>query len=343
MNASRLSEIDLMRPIVILLLVLMHAFVIYSPSAATWHLPMGIHDVPAYHWVQELSYSFLLEAFTFISGYVYGYVVFIRKKEYSFVGLINNKFKRLIIPSIIFSLLYTPLFYEKEISVGTYTYDLICGMGHMWYLPMLFACFVATWMIQKIKIGEFYKIVFLLILSVLSARVPSLFRMNVICYYLFFFYIGYYLLQKKNLLLQYVDFRLVVWGYIFTIIPLIMLRQYLQSEQTEILEYTTLLYRFGAKLTMIVYSSLGTIALFLTCLNWSMKHSVNSFMLELNGYCMGIYLLQQFILKFLYYYTDLPQIGSYILPIVSFLITLVLSYIITKISCKTRIGRMLLQ
>ena len=209
---SRLSEIDLMRPIIIILLVLMHFFVIYSPTAYTWPLPAGIHGVVAYHWIQELSYSFLLEAFTFISGYVYAYAVLYRKKEYSFCELANNKFKRLIIPSIIFSLLYTTMFYGKEVVFPRYLYDLACGIGHMWYLPMLFVCFLTTWVIQRIKINEHLKLVILLFLAIFSAKMPSLFRINTISYYLFFFYFGFYILTKRDKISKHSGLGLFIGG-----------------------------------------------------------------------------------------------------------------------------------
>lgn len=220
-----------MRPIVIVLLVLMHSFVIYNPSAMTWPLPSGIRDVPAYNWIQQISYSFLLEAFTFISGYLYGYAIYGKGKVYSFKELFCNKFKRLIIPSIVFSLLYTPLFYGKELVLKTYLYDLICGIGHMWFLPMLFAVFIIVWFLQRIRISELYKLIALLLLAVLSARLPSLFRVNTICYYLFFFYLGMYFYQKKECWLKICERSyLFVLGYVVVIIPLLLFHQEMMAD-----------------------------------------------------------------------------------------------------------------
>jgi hypothetical protein len=64
---------------------------------------------------------------------------------------------------------------------------------------------------------------------------------------------------------------------------------------------------------------------------------------ELGNMCMGVYLLQQFLLKYLYYYTMLPNIlGAYLLPWVGFIIALILSTVLTFIMRKTSVGRIIL-
>ena len=342
---SRLSEIDTMRPIIIVLLILMHSFVIFSPSASTWPLPHGIRNVSAYHWIQELTYSFLLEAFTFISGYVYAYN-FLFKQKNTFISLVKNKFKRLIVPSIIFSLLYAPLFYGKDIVFPRFLYDLICGIGHMWYLPMLFACFILTWVIQRINIPELYKLSMLLMLAILSVRLPGLFRINTICYYLFFFYFGFYMFTLRNKLRNYTKYlnSFCLWGgYLLILVSLILMRQNLTVIAGETCGYLSLIVKFSSKIIVILYSLIGTLTLFMTCLKCSKNHGTINSIQELNNYCMGLYLIHQFILKYLYYYTDLPKLGTYILPFVGFIITLTFSYFLVKYACKTRLGRFLFQ
>lgn len=76
---QRLSEMDFMRPIVIVLLVMMHSFTMYSVG---WEKPLCIGEVPAYRWIQVITYGCMLEAFTFISGYLFGFQM--RKKMRGF-------------------------------------------------------------------------------------------------------------------------------------------------------------------------------------------------------------------------------------------------------------------
>lgn len=64
---------------------------------------------------------------------------------------------------------------------------------------------------------------------------------------------------------------------------------------------------------------------------------------ELNTTCFGIYLFQQFVLQILYYKTSLPTIvGPYWLPWIGLILTLIISYILTKLTLKTKIGRELI-
>ena len=336
----RLSEIDIMRPTIIILLVLMHSFVIFSPTASTWPLPAGIYEVKLYHWIQELSYSFLLESFTFISGYVYAYAVLYRNKNYSFISLAYNKFKRLIIPSVIFSLLYTPLFYEGNVNCSHFIYDIICGIGHMWYLPMLFMCFLVTWIIQRVRINELLKLVLLLLLAVISIRLPSVFRMNTVCYYLFFFYLGYNMYKRRKR--PTINIKMYYWGgYLLVITPLIVLRQELVSYAFEASSWMALIAKLFSRVIVLSYSLMGTILLYHSCLHYSRTNGVSSFVVCFNKYCMGIYLVHQFVLRYLYYYTNMPCIGTYCLPFISFLFTLTISYVFVKYACCTKVGYIL--
>ena len=102
-----LEEINIIRPLVIILLVLMHAFTMYGGS---WPKPERIEDVELYFWIQRFSFACMLEMFVFISGYLFAYQVCELKKKYFFLQLIKVKFKRLIIPCIVFSLFYSFLF-----------------------------------------------------------------------------------------------------------------------------------------------------------------------------------------------------------------------------------------
>lgn len=110
MNKSKqLDEVNFIRPMVILLLVVLHSFTMY---AGGWSMPEGINDVRTYFWIAKLSYSFILEMFVFLSGYLFANQIYQLQKKYTFLGLLKNKFKRLIIPSIVFSLFYSILFYS---------------------------------------------------------------------------------------------------------------------------------------------------------------------------------------------------------------------------------------
>jgi len=67
-----LSDAAIIRIILVVLLVLYHAF---APFSGAWSPIEGYEEVAAYWWLDKLSYAFMLETFVFVSGYVFGYQV----------------------------------------------------------------------------------------------------------------------------------------------------------------------------------------------------------------------------------------------------------------------------
>lgn len=65
-----LTEVSVIRPILIVLLVVYHSFIIYQGG---WSEPDGFEPNRTYWWISKASYSFMLEAFVLISGYVFAY------------------------------------------------------------------------------------------------------------------------------------------------------------------------------------------------------------------------------------------------------------------------------
>lgn len=180
-----LSEVAIIRPILIFLLVFYHAFAIYSGA---WAPIKGYPDVPVYWWLDKLSYVFMLEMFVFISGYVFGFQIRTKGNEkLKAKNLLWGKFKRLMIPCIVFSLLYILLFGNIAQPVQKTVYDLLNGVGHMWFLPMLFWCFVGVWVIEKLRLKAKWIIPVLVLCSICSFLPMSL-RMGTDMYYMFFFF-----------------------------------------------------------------------------------------------------------------------------------------------------------
>lgn len=72
-KSGMLSDIVFIRLTLILLLVVYHSFIIYRDH------PAGYEDITCYSWIAKISYSFFLEAFVAISGYIYAYQILVRK------------------------------------------------------------------------------------------------------------------------------------------------------------------------------------------------------------------------------------------------------------------------
>lgn len=105
-----LYEISFMRPVLLVLLVGYHAF---APFCGAWETPIDIcHEFygGGYKWIALFSRAFRLEAFVFVSGYVFAMQIIQKNKFTSVIELAKSKFIRLIIPCWIFGLVYWLMF-----------------------------------------------------------------------------------------------------------------------------------------------------------------------------------------------------------------------------------------
>lgn len=190
-----LSDVAIIRVVLIVLLVFYHAFLVYSGG---WKLSGNFPFIKTYWWMDRLSYAFLLETFVFISGYVLGFQVRTNGENIiEFLGLLRAKFKRLIVPSVFFSFFYILLFGDISQPIIDTCRGVISGTGHMWFLPMLFWCFISLGIIERLRINPKYVIPLLFLCSICSFILIPL-QLNKAMYYMIFFYAGFFL-QRRNL------------------------------------------------------------------------------------------------------------------------------------------------
>lgn len=193
-----LTNVAIIRPVLLVLLVLYHAFAIYGGA---WPSIEVYPKVPVYWWLDKLSYAFMLEMFVFILGYVFGFQVRTKGAEkLKAKNLLWGKFKRLMIPCMVFSMLYILLFGNITQPVYKTFYDLMNGVGHMWFLPMLFWCFVGVWVIEKLHLKAKWMIPILVLCSICSF-LPLPLHLGTAMYYMVFFYVGYEI-QKEDISLD---------------------------------------------------------------------------------------------------------------------------------------------
>lgn len=66
-------------------------------------------------------------------------------------------------------------------------------------------------------------------------------------------------------------------------------------------------------------------------------------LITLSGYCYGVYIYQQFILKYLYYNTTFTSnVPVWAFPWIGFVFTLIMSLILCHLTLKTKFGRYLI-
>lgn len=350
-SPKMLSDVVVIRPILIVLLVFYHAFLIFQGG---WGSAGQFPEVKAYWWLDKLSYSFLLEMFVFISGYVLGYQV--RMKGESILSaktFFGKKIKRLMIPCIVFSALYMVLLGDISQPILQTLYCLVNGVGHMWFLPMLFWCFAIVWIIEKLELGPHLIFPLLLPCSICSFF-PLPFRIGVSMYYVLFFYVGYHI-QRNNINLEsFYSLRWIVvliTSFLVLFLSLTLVQQCLIKPVPNgaLLSGESVLFKVIrvslSNTAKIVYSSVGVAMLF--CLVGFFEKNRTDYLpqwvISVGSLCMGVYLLQQFILKLLYFHTALPSLVSPLwLPWVGFTIALAGSLLLSYFLRETRIGRFLI-
>lgn len=337
-NKKILVDIGIIRPIIISFLVIYHSFIIYIGG---WKQPVNFVPIGEYYWIAKFSYSFMLQMFVLLSGYIYAYQIIDLNKKYTFRNLFISKTKRLILPSILFSIVYVICFNPYN-GITNIIIKILSGAGHMWFLPMLFWCFIVGYVIEKSKFNDLAKLCFCSFLTFFSLNIIP-FGLGLMFKYLFFFYLGFIIYKYKKTLLHH-NSSLLITSLIFLYLICFI---YVQQLDTSPNINNKILLELIKKISILLYTTAGCISMYLIT-NKILARAKNDnkiiqLILYFNPYCFGIYLFQQFILQYLYYHTTLPNsISPYWLPWISFIITIISSYILTKITLKFKIGKLLI-
>lgn len=336
----RLDEVTLMRTILALLIVFMHSFTCYNGS---WAPPAGYVEIPLYKWLTRTSFAFTLEAFVFLSGYLFAFQRITLQRTDGFWKLTINKLKRLILPSIIFSVLYFVLFFEYK-GVGNAAYSIVNGCGHMWYLPMLFWCFVGGWLLEQVKIKDGWKMAFLVVLNLFTIITLPL-RLSNAFSFMVYFYAGFLFYKYNDKIKSLITpKRLVITWLVFVVFFVVFrpLRDVLVTKENQSVFLKLMIY-VGNNACRLLYASAGLTAFYGTAVYYTQRHQLSETTKQIAACCFGIYLFQQFVLQLLYYKTEFPLwVGPYLLPWCGFVIAAVISYVLSDLLLKTKVGKFLI-
>ena len=344
-----LMDVVVIRLALIILLVLYHSFCIYTGA---WKVPYdNFHKIVGYDWIGMLSHQFRLQGMVFISGLLFGYNMTKKeKKELHFLPFILQKAKRILLPCLFFGIIYYLLFYDLSVSWTTIVYRIMNGCGHLWFLPMIFWCFIITYILAHYpplleRRQIFYTILAVsCMLAVLNPLSFLPFGLGKVGHYYIYFLIGF--LLKQNL----ISFPKDTWMHQLTAILIfctafiayMILRDKWDSQDALIMN----IIRSASFNICTLLTSLSAIYTFYNVsnrkkvINWLKSKPM---LITLSGYCYGVYIYQQFILQYLYYKTNIPMtVNEYALPWIGFAVTLCLSLTLCWLTLKTRFGRFLI-
>lgn len=294
------------RPLLILSIVIGHSFAIYSGSWS-FQFGRGVDFIPAYDWVNPAFISFHLQAFFFISGYLFWMKGFVDEtlSPVSYYKFLRKKFTRLYIPSIVFSLLYL-YFFTSPIDERDLLEALVLGEGHLWFLPTIFWCFAihrlfAKW--GREHLWTYLLIAFLSIYvgTVISYLFPSLFTalLATIARYYFFFVLGASIRYTgiDRYLKNKWGGRITTYTIIF-IIAFFVLWGMTMVDNWHLIGHDRIekMLDFGLSPLSALAGTLAMYTIWLRMEQCKYSDKVARTWIYLSGICFGVYAVHQFIL-----------------------------------------------
>ncbi len=207
MKEERLCEPDVIRAVAAVIVVFFHAyFMMYAPA----HFPDTIEIYrEKYYWFNSICLWFHMPIFTFVSGGVYGYLWTTKGKYRDFWPFVKSKIQRLLVPYVVFAVIFmltTNAWNWSSLYSGAYS--------HLWFLSMLFWCFVGIGVVNRLKIWihevipSYASTALILFLSFIGLLLPkSAYNMIGIAYFykwFFWFYLGYTIYANRNSVYAYV-------------------------------------------------------------------------------------------------------------------------------------------
>ena len=290
-------------------------------------------------------YCSFLETFVFLSGFLYGESS--KRKTETFSGLVISKFKRLIIPCVVWGIVYEIVVCEKSWLSLADLWTVVNGLGHLWFLPMLFWCFLFEFILKECHIGQNKLMIILAVVAILPY--PALpFKLNTAFYYLLFFHLGF--MANKNEIIpkiQSFSSRLniaLLCVYVLLFVGGTIVRDWIDvpSIQSQLVKRPCISL---CHLSRLVYSLFGVVAYIIVGLKiseWIRNKSRTKAMfskIALNSF--GIYLLQEIFMKVLYYQTNIGVSLGNATPFVCFIIVLALSFLCSSLLKKLRFSKYL--
>lgn len=339
-----LYEVSIIRPTIIFLLVVLHSFTKISAGGSRTN---DYELATVYQWFCWLVSGFRIETIALIAGYVFAYQSLDLNKSYKFGPFLWKKFKRLIIPMLVFGLIYYFCFYfdSDSFEVKSFLVTLFSGCGHLWFLPMLFWCFLAIWFIDCFKLSSWFT--FLLFAAITIIPIPSMpFGLGRLPHFLFFVYAGYFLWTKRDWILKHcLNNVTIIAFWIAYVVLVVIVHLVIPTTSTETTVMQKGLIYITKRVVGLLMSCCGIMALYLMVCKTTTKadYHPRQWVIKASDNCYGVYVYHQFILVILYFFTPLVAVCHPLLvPWIGLVVALGASLLLTKITLMSRVGKLLI-
>ena len=339
-----LYEVSLIRPMVIFLLVVLHSFTKIAHGGGN---SQDYQLEESYQWFVWLISGFRIETIALVAGYVFSYQSHDLGRSYKLLPFVYKKFKRLIIPMLVFGLVYYFCFYfnVSVFTVKDFILKILSGCGHLWFLPMLFWCFMAIWIIDHYKLNSWVLLVILVIVSI--APTPKLpLGFSRLPHFVFYVYGGYYLWTKRELLFhRFLSWQWVSLLWLLYIVLVVIYHTVLPQDHSAITSINALIPVLGTNSVKLLIAVAGIVALYLTVCMFTTKEGFRPkpWVISASDNCYGVYVYHQFILVWIYFYTPLVNtLHPLVVPWVGLFIAFSMSMFLTRLTLRTPIGKFLI-
>lgn len=329
MNSKRFVHLSILRLFCVIVVVFFHCYqMMWAPA----HFPNSMMKYKCLYFniVQCGLINVAMPLFVFISGHLFIYLLQIGKYP-TFGNLLRKKGIRLLLPYFIFSLCF--------MAVTNDWYPLLKGgYGHLWFLPMLFWCFVVGYGVYRLKLSIYVEMIFLIICYV-GTFIPRIFPMwmglHNLSRWLYWFYLGMLVYEYRKVIFLYIS----KYKLYLPLLIAYVLTAYLSPVAYGYYTWSCVLAVTGCILSIVYLMS---------SIEWS-KYKVTPIILKLSTFTFGIYIysgIGPFLIsntaKDLFGLSTLAENHMILFPLCFSLVTLTISCGLSWGMMKTKVGRFLI-
>lgn len=318
---------DIAKIMTLLLVVIGHATVFYSPDGAM--APARQSSVMAS--IATYIYSFHMPLFVLLSGCVWGWCIRHGKYQKN-LPFLWNKALRLLLPYLAFGLLLVaPVVvacrYTEE---GFFSYCLkgiLLGYDarHLWYLLVLFLLFLTTIAAKPlVKKNPLLVLPFCVVLFLSANYVPQIFKLRTACKYTLFFYLGvcadhYY---------PFLEGLVKKLRFFLPVLPVVMVGSVLLNPNfiTE---------------TAYTLIGMGMMLAFASLLTTSEALQASRIYQFLRRESFGLYIFHAMLIYLLFFFLGSTQIAPWLLAVLSIASSTAVSFLLNKLVRMLKLGILL--
>lgn len=337
-KSQKLQNIVLLRSFAIVAVVMYHCF---CPWLYAWNW-MESSCRPIYSFIFEGIMVGRMPLFVCVSGYLFSYLYNEKGKYKTFTGFLMNKTKRLLLPCFLFTIVISLTFNSNVFEAFLY------GGGHLWFLKMLYLCFIVCWLLGRYVKGYWQYLCLVFAVFLMFVPPVAFFSIGQFTKYFVFFYCGFLLCKNRLALSSFLDTKkaLVFHSLIYLFLCLVLAYLYIGNKS---LAMGDIIHQNLYVKYLLVVMRGYTIIFAFSLVNNIVSSRVNFSRLfdRINECSYGVYLLHYYLLYCintfaLTYFIELDILPPPIAPIIVFVVIFSTSFVLTSLFRKTKIGRFLL-